>query len=227
MTLPQLFDEWTTYEKVVTNDYMHQRDYMAELIARLPPGEAPAILVDLGCGDAQPVAPLIDAFSKVQYVGIDQSAEAICRAERLMASRRMRYKLLEGPMQDCVKVIKGPVDVIVASYSLHHLAESEKAAMLHHCRAMLGARGILAIIDVFMMERESRESYFRRWEAHATNAFHALSPHEIEQLILHVRDNDCPETVSTYETMARAAGFGSVIEVKLGAENLNRLLLIS
>lgn len=90
MKTTELFDEWTTYEQVVTNDYMHQREFFAalgrELSIRL---HAPLSVVDLGCGVRAPFVTSLNCFEVIHYVGIDQSESVLARAEAVAAYRRL------------------------------------------------------------------------------------------------------------------------------------------
>lgn len=52
VTSSELFDEWTTYKKVVASDYMHHQDFFAALAQEIGTClQAPLSIVDLGCGD--------------------------------------------------------------------------------------------------------------------------------------------------------------------------------
>ncbi|MEX0943357.1 MAG: class I SAM-dependent methyltransferase [Pseudomonadales bacterium] len=228
MKSSQLFDEWTTYERVVANDYMHHREYFDALVAHLTDRfDTPIVMADLGCGDARPILPVLEAFAIQHYTGIDQSTGALDRARNLLESAGVPFLLYAGSMQEGIKNLGEPCDLIIASYSVHHLGELEKADLLHECRRMLVPGGTFAIIDVFMLADETRASYLRRWEDHARRNFTGLSANELDELLDHVKENDFPETISTYQRLAGAAGFEDVKTVKQGPEQLNRLIFIS
>ena len=226
--MQQLFDEWTTYERVVTNDYMHHQYFFEALISFLAGRVVePLGMIDLGCGDAKPAQSVLDAFPVKHYIGIDQSNEALDRARAMLESRGVSFELHACAMQEGVRNLSGSSELIIASYSVHHLSEPEKAALLRECRRLLAPGGLLAIIDVFLLPGESRSAYLGRWEANARLNFTGLSGSELDELIEHVRENDIPETFATYEKLAKSAGFERIVAVKQGPEQLNQLIVIS
>lgn len=212
MSVLQIFDEWTTYEKLVANDYMHHREFFASLMddveARL---EQPLSVIDIGCGDAQPVLPLLRRFEIESYVGVDQSQPAIDRAHELLTEEAVSFDLLQGS---------------IASFSLHHLESYDKQAVLHECRRLLRPSGTLAVIDVFLEEDESRATYFERWQRNARESFTALAASELDALIDHARSCDIPEAVSDYREFGASAGFAAATLVRQDPKHLNKLVLI-
>lgn len=226
--MQQLFDEWTTYERVVTNDYMHHRQYFDALISFLSARVVgPLEIIDLGCGDGKPVIPVLEAFAIKHYTGIDQSNEALDRARAMLNASGISFELHACAMQEGVRKLSGASDLIIASYSVHHLGEPEKKVLLGECRRLLAPGGFLAIIDVFLRPGESRSAYLGRWEGNARLNFAGLSRNELDELIAHVRENDIPETFATYEQLARSAGFEHIQVLKQGPEQLNQLIVIS
>ncbi len=227
MKTSELFDEWTTYEKVVTNDYMHHRDFFAaladELSIRL---HAPLSVVDLGCGDCAPIITLLNSFEVNRYVGIDQSVSALARAQANLATTGVPFTLHCGTMLEELCKLEGDFNLAVFSYSLHHLDWSEKQDVLRECRHLLKPGGLLAVIDVFLEEGESRQAYFERWEDNAQRSFTALVPEEMEQLLAHVRSRDFPEAVAAYRRLGEAAGFEQLRSLTQDAERLNRLVVL-
>ena len=212
MSVLQIFDEWTTYEKLVANDYMHHREFFASLMddveARL---EQPLSVIDIGCGDAQPVLPLLRRFEIESYVGVDQSQPAIDRAHELLTEEAVSFDLLQGS---------------IASFSLHHLESYDKQVVLHECRRLLRPSGTLAVIDVFLEEDESRATYFERWQRNARESFTALAASELDALIDHARSCDIPEAVSDYREFGASAGFAAATLVRQDPKHLNKLVLI-
>lgn len=225
MTPHELFDQWSTYEKIVANDYMYHRAYFAALGAYLAPRvTSPVAVLDLGCGDAQPMAPILQRFPIARYVGVDESTEALARARSSLASYHIDYELVEAPMER--SNVDGRFDVIIASYSLHHLNRQDKRAMLEWCLERLNHRGVLAVIDVFLEPGEPRDDYLDRWESNASAGWKALEPPELAQLIEHVRRSDLPEEFEDYKRLAEGAGYRHVREIMQGPDRLNRFIIL-
>lgn len=228
MSSSKLFDEWSTYGKVVTNDYMHHGFFLAALASEIEAQlQASIAIVDLGCGDCASIIPFLDRVDAKRYTGIDQSESALVRANSNLGASGVPFALRCGSMPEDLGDLAGSFNLAVASYSLNHLRLSEKQAVLDECRRLLEPGGLLAIVDVFLDENESRQAYFHRWETNARRAFAALDAEEIEELLGHVRECDVPETVATYRKLGHAAGFDKVRPIARDAERLNRLIVLS
>ena len=225
--MESLFDNWSTYEKVVANDYMHHRNFFAalerELVTRL---DEPLSIIDLGCGDCEPVDALLRHADVSHYVGIDNSKSALARAETNLTAAGVRFSLHCGNMLDVLRRLDGEHNVAIASYALHHFEKPEKQDILTECRRVLRDDGLLAVIDVFRNERESRHAYFDRWEANAKLNYTALAADEFVELLTHVRSCDFPETLSVYRRLGAAAGFEQFRDIAEDRDRLNRLVVL-
>ena len=228
VTTDKLFDEWTTYEKVVANDYMHHRAFFAaleqEIHTRL---DEPLSIIDVGCGDCTCVLPLLRSIAVESYTGIDLSETALSRARSQLEEAGIPFMLHCGTMLEELPLVDTEVSLAIASFSLHHLELAEKREVLEQCLRLLEPGGMLAVIDVFLEEDESRQGYYQRWEANARSGYQALEPVEMEELLAHVRACDIPETLSSYDELGQAAGFRCVTPVAQDAERLNRLIILS
>jgi len=228
MATSDLFDEWTTYEKVVNNDYMHHRHFLAalEIEVEVRLRTSPAI-IDLGCGDCASIVQLLSRLDVEGYTGIDQSENALARANSNLVATGVPFTLHGGTMLDELRDLEGSFDLAIACYSLHHLETTAKQEVLTECRRLLEPGGLLAIIDVFREEGEARRDYLQRWEMNARQRFVALEPEEIDELLDHVWECDFPETVAAYRKLGSASGFEQVRPLVNDAERLNRLIILS
>lgn len=224
----ELFDEWTTYGKLVANDYMSHRALFAALSHRVA-GRLDELraIVDLGCGDCGPISDFLKEFEIERYVGIDLSEEALSRARETLARAGVSSTLVQGSLPEDLRRISGEFDLAVASYSLHHLETPHKQAALTLCRRLLRHGGLLAVIDVFCEDGEARLDYLERWEKHARRTYTALAPEEMEFLLTHVRACDFPESLASYGRLATAAGFDAIESVSVYAGGLERLVVLS
>jgi len=204
----QLFEEWQVYEKLLIHDYMDHRSFFtrlqAEIVRRF---EHPVAILDLGCGDLTPILPMLSNMSLCKYVGIDESDAALALASRRLEELQVPGRLVKGDLLCSLAEIEESFDVILASFSLHHLAEpADKRRTLKAGRQRLRAGGIFALIDVFSAEAESRERYLERWIKHAENNYVELQAHEKELLFNHVRARDFPVSQATFQALGRQAG---------------------
>jgi ubiquinone/menaquinone biosynthesis C-methylase UbiE len=223
----RLFREWDAYEKVVRNDYMHHRDFFAALACEVENRlDGPLWLVDLGCGDCGPVMPLFERFDIGGYVGIDESETASARARSRLAKMPCPSELRCGSMIEELHRVQGRHNLVLASYSLHHLSREQKQEVLEQSRRLLRRDGILAVVDIFLEDKESPERYMERWVDHARRNFSALSAEEMQALLAHVYCHDIPETVSVYRRLGRAAGFERFTTLLQDRRRLNRLVVL-
>lgn len=227
MNLPELFDEWLTYEKVVSHDYMHHQRFFSTLtkMAEARFG-SPIDILDLGCGDARPIAPLIDALEVASYTGLDPAPAALEGARVQLEAIGVDFTLVPATMEDGIDSIEGPFDLIVASFALHHLSRDQKGKMLAACKTRLKPGGLIAVIDVFLEPGETRDEYLDRWEQATRSGWNALNNIEIKRLVDHVREHDFPETADTYDELAASAGLGPAATLWSGPERLNRIVVI-
>ena len=223
----RLFREWSAYERVVRNDYMHHRDFFAALASEVESRlNGPLWLVDLGCGDCRPVMSLLERFDIGSYVGIDESETALAGARLRLAKMPCPSELRCGSIIEELRRIQGRHNLALASYSLHHLSRKQKQEVLEHCRRLLRPDGMLAIVDIFLEDKELPERYIERWVDHARRTFSALSAEEMQALLAHVYCNDIPETASAYRRLGKAAGFERVTTLLQDRKRLNRLVVM-
>jgi ubiquinone/menaquinone biosynthesis C-methylase UbiE len=224
-----LFDEWHAYQKLLEHDYMYHVAFFTrlkhEIQARFT---VPIAILDLGCGDGSPILPLLEELDVGEYCGVDQSETALSIAETNLASLDIPYRLCPGDLRDTLQTLNGSFDLIVASFSLHHLETTQaKKQVLQACRRVLNPTGLLAIIDVFRSENETRDEYVLRWVDFARKSYVALDDTEIASLVDHVMKNDYPETLPTYRSMGAALGYGKFEVLVQDPEKLNHLVILA
>ena len=205
-----LFDEWRAYQKLLDHDYMYHLAFFSRLKHEIKRCfHEPVTILDLGCGDVSPIQPMLEELDVGLYCGIDQSETALSKAETRLALLNLPSRVYPGNLLDTLRTLTGRFDVIIASFSFHHLQTTEdKKRVLEECHRVLNPRGLVAIIDVFHAEDETREEYLRRWVDFARKTYTALDQVEMTNLVDHARSNDFPEPLSTYRFICRTAGYG-------------------
>jgi trans-aconitate 2-methyltransferase len=88
----------------------------AELLARVP-AEAPARVVDLGCGPGNSTELLVARWPDAQITGVDNSEAMLARARETLPKQRFELSDLRTFRADA------PVDVTFANASLHWVPE--------------------------------------------------------------------------------------------------------
>ena len=90
MTEPDAIDffrAWDTYAKVVAANYMFHRELgqgVRDALRRRFEGRSFSLL-DLGCGDAAPIALLLESLALKSYKGVDLSKPALALAAKALA----------------------------------------------------------------------------------------------------------------------------------------------
>ena len=224
-----LFDEWRAYQILLDNDYLgHVAFFQAlkEEIRRRFDGAVS--ILDLGCGDTSPILPLLRELEISHYCGIDKTDTALSKAETNLTSLGIPSQLYAGDLLDTIDTLPSRFDVVIASFSLHHLQTAEeKGRVLEACRRVLKPAGLVAIIDVFHAENEARVDYVERWLEFAGNTYKALEPHELEHLFEHTRSCDFPESLSTYRALGKQAGYGNFNILLHDSSHLNHLVTLT
>ena len=222
----QLFEEWQIYEKLLIHDYMDHRAFFkrlrAEILARF---DRPVAILDLGCGDLSPILPMLADTPVRRYVGIDASEVALAIAARRLENLQVPARLIHGDLLAAMAEIGETFDLVLASFSLHHLAEpADKQRTLAAGRNLLAPDGLFALVDVFSAESEPREHYLQRWIRHADDRYLELHPGEKQVLFDHVCSRDFPVSISTFATLGRQAGLGRFEVLLQDSEQLNCLV---
>jgi ubiquinone/menaquinone biosynthesis C-methylase UbiE len=207
-----LFDQWSAYEKLVDNDYMHHRRFFRRLAAEIRRRfDAPVKILDLGCGDAAPIGTVLRDLNIGLYCGVDESETAMAMAGQRLSSLGISHELYPGDFRELLPRLQQTFDVIVASFSLHHLrGPNAKLRVLRDCLRLIEPGGLMIVIDVFLISDVTRKQYLRDWAAMARTRFTALDDEEISMLIEHVEACDFPESVQVYRKLGGEAGYAGV-----------------
>jgi trans-aconitate 2-methyltransferase len=106
-----------------------------DLLARVP-GDAPARVVDLGCGSGQVTTRLAERWPAARITGVDSSREMLAAAP---TGRGIEWREADlGQWR-----ADGPVDVLYSNAALHWLGDHD--ALFPHLLGQLGDGGVLAV----------------------------------------------------------------------------------
>ena len=222
----KIFEEWRVYEKLLIHDYMDHRSFFARLQEHVSQHyPQPIRILDLGCGDLTPILPLLQAVPLEAYTGIDESSGALAIAAQRLAELNVPGKLINGDLLWELEALQEKFDLVVASFSLHHLANpADKLRTLQAIEKHLSDSGMFALIDVFCAEGEPRDDYVERWIAHADHRYEALQSEEKQLLFDHVQARDYPVSQQHWQAMAEQAGLGEFQLMLQDHVALNRML---
>ncbi|HXK29798.1 MAG TPA: methyltransferase domain-containing protein [Candidatus Binatia bacterium] len=209
------FDEWSVYDQVLDNNYMHHdeifRDVGRFLAERFD--DRPFTLLDLGCGSARHLARALKGRSISRYIGYDLSDVALAHATRNLNGLGCPVELHQGELLQGLRASGEEFDVIFTSFALHHLATAEKEMFFQSAYERLRNDGILLLVDTMREEGEERPVYLDRYCAWLRFRCKTLAPATLDLLCDHIRGNDFPETAATLSAMATRAGFGRGEEI--------------
>jgi SAM-dependent methyltransferase len=201
-------DTWEVYRKLVAANDMFHRELYAEVEKRLTPADGqPFSLLDLGCGDAARLAPVLRRLPVSCYLGVDLSPVALelAAANLRKLSGAVAFQL--GNILDTLAGEKEPVDVIFSSFVLHHLDADEQLAFLQGCRRHLRPGGTLLLIDVLRDEGQSLPDYLDAYIGVMERDWTTLTPEECRYATTHVRHFDRPGTLGELRARSEVAGF--------------------
>lgn len=202
-----LFDLWNTYAKVVASNHMFHSEIglaLDHMLRTRFAGRAFSML-DLGCGDAATLAPLLEKLALARYKGVDLSQTALSLARENLKGLDCPVELVNAHLLDGFSD-GDAYDVIYTSFALHHLPTEEKAEFFRRAGRSLKEGGLLLLVDVVRDENQPLDEYHRRYCDWLRETWTCLEPEERESVCDHLVNNDQPEPFSVLEAQARAAG---------------------
>lgn len=212
----RLFKEgWNTYQNIIANNYMFHREISDTVRAFLAShfGHQPLSLLDLGCGDA---SQTLEAFKESRiafYHGCDVSEVALDHAHHYLARAGIENFLENREMLECLAADKNTYEVIFVSFALHHLDSEQKAEFFKLARRRLKENGVLILVDLARSPDEERSAYLENYLGHAERHWPLLSEQQHAAIRQHAVAYDFPETVATYEALAKDAKFSEFLHL--------------
>lgn len=122
--------------EIASYDELQSR--LAETTADIP---AHSIL-DLGSGTGETAIAVLEQHPEASLVGIDSSEEMLSIARRRLPLQTFAISRLEDPLP------RGPFDLIVSAFAIHHLDGDQKADLFHRVANALASEGRFAMLDV-------------------------------------------------------------------------------
>lgn len=203
---------WTLYQDIIAHNYMFHREISAaarSALSALKPGEALRVL-DLGCGDASMVLPLLSADRVARYIGCDLSQPALDIARTQLDAQQIPNQLICDDMLLVASELPDAcVDVVFSSYAIHHLNAINKQRILDDIARVLVPGGCFVLIDIFREPDEDRAAYMRNYMGVVREGWINLSAESRDLVIDHATEYDFPEHPTFYETQCCANGFAS------------------
>lgn len=213
-----IFRSWGLYGAIYQQNYMRHREIVAASRSVVARFQRPVDVLDLGCGDGQLARESLTQLPVASYVGVDLSEGALAElrkspprgnaeppAEVSCDCRDLREALRSRGSASC--------DLVLASYSLHHLDQSaDKFAVLVEIARVLKPGGIFLWTDVARQGSETREQYITALEREIRDRWDAMPSDDVEQIVAHIHGSDFPETTTWMLDSATRAGLTRPVE---------------
>jgi 2-polyprenyl-3-methyl-5-hydroxy-6-metoxy-1,4-benzoquinol methylase len=113
------------------------------------------VAIDLGCGSGQVTLPLAPRCARVLAVDVNGPAVKML-GEKAAAAGLTNIQLLTTPIQG-LELDPGSIDLIVTNYTLHHLGDADKRALLADAIGWLKPGGQLVIGDMMFGRGSSQD----------------------------------------------------------------------
>ena len=215
--------ELETYRKIVAANLMFHREVYG-LLHDLIVEHAPRSFrfLDVACGDASASAAMLKTTAIGSYVGIDLSEGSLRLADRVLKVLPCPVELRCCDFAEAMAKWSEPVDVIWIGMSLHHLPTQDKARLMNDANKALGATGLFVIWEPALLEGEDRASWLARFSL-LRGKWSAVSDEEFASMEKHMLLADFPETVDTWLSMGRDAGFDRAEEIFMMPNRMGRV----
>lgn len=207
---------WQVYRKIVDGNYMYHREIFSEiskLLVTRP--NRPLTILDLGCGDAGTIRPILEGVSFSKYSGVDASQPALELARGELQAYGGRIELICSDMLSFLR--ESPprtFECILVSFSLHHLDSEQKRDFLALCKERLSPSGLIILVDVFRNPNQSLAAYLDAYCEDMTQRWTRLTKEEAQMAVTHVRTYDLPETLEDLLQLAHQAGLSPQSDVR-------------
>ena len=201
---------WQVYQDIIAHNYMFHREISVAARSALTTSKPDGSLrvLDLGCGDASMVLPLLSADRVSHFIGCDLSQPALDIARTQLDTQQIPNQLIcDDMLLVASELPSASVDVVFSSYAIHHLNAINKQRILEDIARVLVPGGRLVLIDIFREPEEDRIAYMRNYMGVVLDQWVNLSPESRDLVIDHATAYDFPEHPRFYETQCISNGF--------------------
>jgi ubiquinone/menaquinone biosynthesis C-methylase UbiE len=194
--------QWSTYQTIVQHDFMHHRALVAAVeqalqhyVEAAPAGHRPHF-VDLGCGDADPLAAVLAGLPLGSLLGLDQAATVLPLAAAALGDVPYPCRWVQGDLlawATTAKPDRETVDILYSSFAIHHLDGESQQAFLSGARRKISPDGIFLWADIFREPGESIPNFRRRYTQRMASQWAiGLQPQQLADACAHVNSSDLP-----------------------------------
>jgi cyclopropane fatty-acyl-phospholipid synthase-like methyltransferase len=218
------FEQWNIYQNVIKHNYMYHNEILNEIKKEFSNRKKFSIL-DLGCGDSYMVKHALGEHQYINYLGIDTSSNALEFSKRNLHLNNVQASHINGDFLEELKKLENTFDVIISGYSLHHLSTKDKKKFFILISKRLSKGGVFIFYDIEAKDHDSLSEYKNRACTLYKREWTELSNHEIENIVMHVQNNDIAETESFFRQNMQESKLINVDKVFKDKEKLFSLYL--
>lgn len=157
----------------IANQFVEQRrhfpciDFLFDAALRVirDIGRAPGRIVDLGCGSGVTGGALLDVWPDARLVAVDFSPPMLEKARQAFAGRP-NVSVVEGDLADrdlMRRIADDPVDVVISSFAIHHIARADQRALYADVLEVLGPGGVFVNIEHVASGSPRLEAIYWNW----------------------------------------------------------------
>jgi len=218
-------EHWSIYQKVILHNYMHHAEFAKKTAAVFVALNKKAVpILDIGCGDAVTLTPLLQKISITSYTGYDLSSSALELAAENLSKENFAIVLKEGNMMELIVEEGKQFDLIHSSFAIHHLKDDEKKKLLKACFNRLLPGGKMIYIDVFREKEIGRDLYIKEYFSYIRNEWLLLTANEKQPIYEHINQYDFPSDFN--ETINWIQSFGFIVTEKYQPDHRHALLVL-
>lgn len=199
---------WSLYDAIVESNHMGHREFykaIGEELVRTAPCDT---LLDLGCGNARCLAPVLRNAPPRSFVGVDLSEQALEEASRYLADQP-RVELHCADLLEYCSNRVGSAGIVFSGFAVHHLAQVGKERLFRELFRLLPKNGFFLLLDVIREEGITREDHVLAYTEMMRNEWRDIPDQALCEGIEHVLQCDHPASFSELDCMALRVGFES------------------
>ena len=203
-SIGEVFDGWmSAYNQKMIGWVPFYEEALQSIIPKIKNEIRPPKCVDLGCGNGNVTARILDIYPQASITLVDASNLMIeaCKT-RFLTESTLQFK--EMLMQDLF-IDEHSTDLVCACYSLHHLDQNGKNKIIKRIHRWLKPGGFFSYVDLFVgREDRAYTSLLSYWQNFVTRN---TGDEGWTELIEHHRQYDHPESLAHTVTQLQEAGF--------------------
>jgi len=199
---------WNIYAKVVKANHMKHFEFQEctkHAINQFI--NHPFSMLDLGCGDASSLKPILKKAMLTNYLGIDLSLAAIQLAKKNLLQLEEKVQWLSCDLNSLELNKSDYFDLVYSSFAIHHLLDQDKAALFKLIFEQLKPGGIFIYIDAYQKFSTGLDAYRKEYSQWIDDTWHALSSNEKQEIKNHLCSYDFPSTQTWINETLVTLGF--------------------